>query len=374
LPTGNGLVDAFGGSLVDRAIADALCRHRQLTLAEMLSQNRLGVAWTLFAPDLAGEEAGDWLQSLRPLSSTAVRHTVGFSDPVWSRDVESRPDEFPVAIEEIVVVDGVSCFKTKLCGDIGADLSRLAAVAALLDTQTSGCRVTLDGNEQYSSRGQLLEFLRRASRTPALERLWAATAFVEQPLARAVAFEEHVGDCSAIKPLLIDESDDHLGAALLAGDTGYGGVSVKSCKGLYKSLVNAARGQIWRRTRPWIVSAEDLTVQAGIALSQNLALWSALGIDQAERNGHYYGKGPDALPETEREALLRLHPDLFACNAQHHSRLRVTAGRLSLASVNAARGFGTSLIPDVASMRPTFLTALGAPSTGSATTSGARRP
>ena len=44
---------------------------------------------------------------------------------------------------------------------------------------------------------------------------------------------------------IIDEADGDYGAFPRAASLGYRGVSSKSCKGLYKSLLNAARARAW---------------------------------------------------------------------------------------------------------------------------------
>lgn len=342
LPMGNGLVDAYGVSLVDRAVVDAVCRHRRLPLIDVLRQNRLGVDWSLMAPDMAGADAAAWLAGLVPSASMALRHTVGFADPIWTADVAVRPDDFPVALEEIAATDGVSFFKIKLCGNIARDIARLTAIAAFLDSLPEPYWVTLDGNEQYADALTLRAFLEEAAFRPSLARLWASTLFVEQPLTRVAAFEGDIAGCSTIKPIIIDESDDSYDAALRARAAGYLGISVKTCKGFYKSLLNVARVQQWTRDSAFLVSAEDLSVQAGTALAQNLALWSALGITHAERNGHYYGGGLSGLPETYRRLVLASHPDLYRKLPAGRDRLKVIDGRISTTTTDAAHGYGTA--------------------------------
>ena len=59
------------------------------------------------------------------------------------------------------------------------------------------------------------------------------------------------------------------------------------------------------------MSAEDLTIQAGLALQQDLALVSLLGITHVERNGHHYVNGMAALGAGEQQAFLDAHPDLY---------------------------------------------------------------
>ena len=46
------------------------------------------------------------------------------------------------------------------------------------------------------------------------------------------------------RPLIIDESDAELSSFPTAVSLGYAGVSSKLCKGLYKSILNAARVEI----------------------------------------------------------------------------------------------------------------------------------
>ena len=53
----------------------------------------------------------------------------------------------------------------------------------------------------------------------------------------------------ATMPLIIDESDATLDAFPRARALGYAGVSSKSCKGFYKSLLNAARCARWNAAR-----------------------------------------------------------------------------------------------------------------------------
>ncbi len=91
---------------------------------------------------------------------------------------------------------------------------------------------------------------------------------------RSLALETNVSEVAKSKPLLIDESDATLAAFPAARSLGYSGVSSKSCKGLYKSLLNAARCNLWNSSGAdgHFLSGEDLTMQAGLAVQQDLAL------------------------------------------------------------------------------------------------------
>ena len=69
--------------------------------------------------------------------------------------------------------------------------------------------------------------------------------------------------------MIIDESDADLDVFPRARALGYAGVSSKTCKGLYKSMINAARCLRWNAEGPrYFMSAEDLTLQAGIAVHE----------------------------------------------------------------------------------------------------------
>src|SRR4029079_1722165 len=111
------------------------------------------------------------------------------------------------------------------------------------------------------------------------------------------------------KPVIIDESDDALDAFPREKALGYKGVSAKTCKGIYKSLINHARCAAWGND--YFMTGEDLTIQAGLGLQQDLALVSLLGLTHVERNGHHYVNGMAGVPAAEQDAFLASHPDLY---------------------------------------------------------------
>ena len=124
---------------------------------------------------------------------------------------------------------------------MAADLDRLTRIAAVLDRDAGDYLATLDGNEQYDSVEGIAELWRRMRETPALAKLVGATLFIEQPIKRAKALATSVEQLARLKPLIIDELDGELASFPAALRLGYSGVSSKNCKGLYKSLLNAAR-------------------------------------------------------------------------------------------------------------------------------------
>ncbi len=77
----------------------------------------------------------------------------------------------------------------------------------------------------------------------------------------------------AARDFIIDEADDCYDAFPAARALGYRGISSKSCKGLYKSIINATRAAKWSAGgETCFISGEDLTCQAGLAVQQDLAL------------------------------------------------------------------------------------------------------
>ena len=94
------------------------------------------------------------------------------------------------------------------------------------------------------------------------------------------------------------------------------------------------------------MSAEDLTTQAGVALQQDLALAALVGARHVERNGHHYVDGMAGAPQTEQDAFLSAHGDLYRCAANGRARLRIQDGLVSLRSIAQAKGLGTAVMPD----------------------------
>ena len=353
------LVDHYGPALVDRALLDALCRALGVPFATLMQHNGAGIEADPLAPDLAGFDLDTFLRTLAPAPSIAARHTVGLLDAVRDADApaDAPRDGLPVSLEGAIRRHRLTHFKLKLCGDVARDLARLGAIAAQTDEVAE--RITLDGNEQYPDAAAFAAFLDALASTPALDRLVARTAFVEQPIRRDRSFDTDLSALAPRVPLLIDEADGSLDAFVQARRLGYRGVSSKSCKGLYKAVLNTARAAQWNATAApadrCFVSGEDLTMQAGLAVQQDLALVALLGLPDVERNGHHYVDGMAALPAAEQSAFLAAHPDLYRREAGADGpvvRLVIERGRIALASLLAAPSFASSAWPDWATMRP----------------------
>ena len=331
----NPLVANYGPALIDRALLDALCRGLGISFYDAVRRNIAGLPLP-----------AEFLESLRPASQIAARHTVGLVDPITS--VEHRVnDGLPETLEEVVARYGHRWFKLKVGGDAKADVERLAAIASVLDRIGEPYHASLDGNEQYADVDGVLELWRRMAASSRLKRLVSSIVFIEQPIKRQNALAADVSALSREKPVIIDESDDSLDAFPRAKALGYRGVSSKTCKGLYKSLINAARCAEWGPE--YFMTGEDLTVQAGLAIQQDLALVSLLGLTHVERNGHHYVNGMAGLPAREQDAFLKAHPDLYE-RSHGAVRVRISNGNLHFKSLDRP-GYASGAMPDWNPMR-----------------------
>ena len=350
------IVASYGPALIDRAILDALGQIVGLGFPDLIARNVAGLAVTELTPDLAGFDLPKFLAGLKPQSQIAVRHTVGMLDPIVASDQQpgDRVDDgLPETLDEVIRHYNGRYYKLKVGGDLAADLDRLCRIAAVLDAAAGDYRVTLDGNEQYDSIDGIARLWRSMSETPQLKRLTAATLFIEQPIKRAVALDQPVGELARLKPLILDESDGELGSFPAGLALGYDGVSSKACKGFYKSILNAARVAQFNAAagRPRaFMSAEDLTTLAGPSVQQDLALVGLLGLRHVERNGHHYVDGMSFASEREQLAYADAHPALYL-RQDGVTRLRIEAGRLAIGSL-ACPGFANGVAIDVAALRP----------------------
>ncbi|HEY9532873.1 MAG TPA: enolase C-terminal domain-like protein [Burkholderiales bacterium] len=348
----NSLVACYGPALIDRAVLDALCRALGVSFYSAIRTNAAGIAAPGWQADLAAFDMAKFLGALRPRATIAARHTVGLSDPLTAAE-KKLDDGLPETLEEVIERYRHRWFKLKVSGDLAADLERLAAIAAVLDARIGDpYRATLDGNEQYSDADEVLRLWREMRADSRLRRLLSSIMYIEQPIKRAHALDGDVSALAEEKPVIIDESDDSLEAFPRARRLGYSGVSSKTCKGLYKSILNAARCRLWNteegRDR-YFMSGEDLTVQAGLALQQDLALVSLLGLSHVERNGHHYVNGMAGLPEAEQDRFLQSHRDLYE-RSHGAVRVRIPGGMLEIKSLDAP-GFGSRALPDWNAMR-----------------------
>jgi len=357
----NPLTSNYGPALIDRAILDALCHALCVSFSAAIRANLPGINTSL-TPELAGFAIDRFLGGLTVSPTIAARHTVGMLDPIVAGEAVVRiGDGLPETLEEVIAAYGNRYFKLKLGGDPQVDVERLVRIAAVLD-RLPGYAVTLDGNEQYADPSGIAELWCKVEATPALARLFAATLFLEQPLPRAIALDADVSTLAQSKSLLIDESDTTLDAFPTARASGYTGVSSKSCKGIYKSLLNAVRCAHWNDgvAPRYFLSGEDLTMQAGLGVQQDLALAALLGLRHVERNGHHYVNGfaGQSAGDAEQKAFLAAQPGLY--EKSHGSvRLAIHSGLIDISSLEAP-GFASAAQPDWATLEPLGVALAGA--------------
>jgi hypothetical protein len=322
------LAAGFGPAQIDKAVLDALLRAEKTDFFSGMRDNIPGLDARL-TPDLDAAAITEFLASRTPSPRIAVRHTVGMVDSVESVREAARA--------------GYRYFKIKLCGDPAKDRLRLLDIAgALADVD---CYITADANEQYTSLNDLQRLVDAIESDAALKPLASRLLYIEQPFARDTTWNSPLGDLGERIGFIIDEADDSYDAFPRAKALGYRGVSTKSCKGLYKSLLNGARAAQWNKAGgDFFISAEDLTCQAGLAVQQDTALVAFHGLIHAERNGHHYVNGFAGTPPEEAQAFLTAHPDLYE-TSEGTVRLAIRDGAMSTRTL-AAIGFACALRPD----------------------------
>jgi hypothetical protein len=333
------LAAAYGPAEIDKAILDALLRAMGVNFFDGMNGNIAGLDARL-SPDLHDGDVTQFLRRSRRLERVAVRHTVGLDDAV----------EGAGGVADTKENAGARYFKLKLNGDPAADAARLIRIGNELATLPHDYGVTLDANEQYADLAALSALVDRLDRDGALKPIATKLLYIEQPMPREITRRSPL-DALGGRDFIIDEADDSYDAFPAARELGYRGISSKSCKGIYKSIVNATRAAIWsREDERYFISGEDLTCQAGLGVQQDLALGALIGVTHAERNGHHYVDGFGETAAAEAEAYLAAHPDLYASDGGR-IRLAIHGGDLSTASLTAP-GFASGVHPNWAALSP----------------------
>lgn len=326
----NELTAGFGVALLDAAILDAACRTSGRTFHQGLKEDLFGLGSFFGA-----------IVPKTPLPKIQVRHTVGLSDPIDEGEARTAVgDGLPETLTQVVRDYRARWYKIKLSGDGDATLDRLRRIAEVLDADAGDYEVTLDGNEQFHDMEHVVELTRKIAARPWLRNLWERTAWIEQPVERGSSLR---GEVSAAlkkipKTVIIDESDDNDQAVDRALELGYGGISAKNCKGVFRTLHSFRRvGE-----RNAVLSSEDLMNIPVVPLHQDLCVAAALGIPHSERNGHHYIRAFEYFSPRERETAIREFPELYR---DGRPTVRVEDGAIDVGGINAA-GFGVRSEPD----------------------------
>jgi hypothetical protein len=333
------LAAAFGPAEIDKAILDALLRVVGVNFFDGMNGNIAGIDARL-SPDLRDEDIAQFLARCRRLDRVALRHTVGLDDQIEGKGgVADRHEN-----------SDARYFKLKLNGDPQADAARLTRIGNELATLPHAYSVTLDANEQYADLAALAALSDRLDRDAALKPISTKLLYIEQPMPRDISRQSPLG-ALAFRDFIIDEADDSYDAFPAARELGYRGISSKSCKGIYKSIINATRAGIWTtEEQRHFITGEDLTCQAGLGVQQDLALGALIGVTHAERNGHHYVNGFAETPAAEARAFLATHPDLYVSDGDI-IRLSIHNGDLLTGSLTAP-GFASGVHPDWTALSP----------------------
>src|SRR3954470_17323390 len=333
------LAAGFGPAEIDKAILDALLRGLGLNFFDGMAANIAGIDARL-SRDLGDADVSRFLSGRQRLERVAIRHTVGMDDKVEGEGgVADRRENA-----------GARYFKLKLNGDPVHDAARLTRIGNELATLPHDYRVTLDANEQYADLKALGALVEQLDRDHALKPIAAKLLYIEQPMPRDITRQSPLGVLGS-RDFIIDEADDSYDAFVAARALGYRGISSKSCKGIYKSVINATRAAKWSAEGDKaFVAGEDLTCQAGLCVQQDLALGALIGVTHAERNGHHYVDGFGDTPAAEADAFLAAHPDLYIRDGDK-IRLAIHDGDLLTGSLTSP-GLATSVHPDWSTMQP----------------------
>jgi L-alanine-DL-glutamate epimerase-like enolase superfamily enzyme len=333
------LAAAFGPAEIDKAILDALLRGLGMNFFDGMIQNIAGIDARL-SPDLHDADISTFLAARQRLERVAIRHTVGLDDQIEGKGGVADGHENA----------GARYFKLKLNGNPEQDAARLILIGNELARLPYDYSVTLDANEQYADLAALGGLIDRLDRDSALRPIAAKLLYIEQPMPRDIFRQSPLGALGA-RDFIIDEADDCYDAFPAAGALGYRGISSKSCKGIYKSIVNATRAAKWSEDgEKFFITGEDLTCQAGLGVQQDLALGALIGVTHAERNGHHYVDGFGDTPAAEARAFLAAHPDLYVGEG-NSIRLSIHDGGLLTGSL-ATPGFATGVHPNWSALSP----------------------
>ena len=337
---------SFGVALMDSAIVDALCLLQRTSFHAGLES------------DLFGFGAVPWLPR-RPASELFIRHTVGLGDPLVAGDIDVRlNDGLPETLEEVIHEYGCSYFKIKISNDVEASVDRLCRIEAVLREAGVDYATVLDGNEQFADMSAFVPFVEALEGEPLLREFRRRLLWFEQPLEREAALSDSVVRelrlVSEERPVILDESDgtdEVVGRAL---ELGYGGVSAKNCKGVFRTLhsrrVLADKGGV--------LAAEDLTNPPLLPLHQDTAVAAALGLVHAERNGHHYVRGLDFLSQREQETALERFPSLYERMEDGLVRLKIRNGAVLTGEVHD-QGYGMRWAVDLGACEPLSLPSPG---------------
>ncbi len=261
-------------------------------------------AW--LGEEFAGKYITDYIYpNYQP--SMPIFHLVGGVDKLRRSEVgDDDPDDgLPVSLEEWIERDGIFCFKVKLTGnDIDWDVARTVEVAEVIDENRAligadQFYLSTDSNEQNESPETVIEYARKLREASPMA--YDALLYFEQPTERDLSVHRFdMTEVAKYRPVVVDEGVTDVEMLRLAGELGWSGVGLKTCKGHSSSLLYVAYAQ----EHGMVLTVQDLT-NPGLSLIHSAGL--AARIDTLmgfEYNSRQYL--PWASPELREQ-----HRDLF---------------------------------------------------------------
>ena len=321
---------SVGGTFGDLIVSGVLCDDRQISLT--LDSGRTVTAHV-------------WAHDKRS-SSIAVRHTIGMADEIWDANVSSMG----TALQTHIRSSKLRYFKIKIGNRGREDVDRIVQIAKCIEAEVGGqYAATVDGNEQFACFTDFLELYAQLQATPSLGKFCNNVVAIEQPISRRHGLDPSqlvgLAEFTSQTPVIIDESDEKWSSFAQAVEYGYTGTSSKSCKGVFKALLNRqiVEDKNQAGANKFIMTGEDLCCIGPVSLHADLSLVSFMGLQHVERNGHQYFRGLDYLPIDCYADVFRQHDDLYTEN-DGIPCLRIQDGAISLDSINC-HAFGCGIIP-----------------------------
>lgn len=301
----------FLGALVCSAPADAALHDAFGNLHGLPSYDTCGSDFMAdlsgyLGDDFEGRYIADFLHdSYKP--TTPIFHLVGGMDKLRTEEItaDDPDDGLPVSLQQWIERDGLFCFKVKLSGkDTEADVTRTIEIAQVIDEmrdQLGADRFYLstDSNEMNESPESVVEYLVKLREQAPLA--YDNLLYLEQPTERDLSDHRFdLSEVAALKPVVVDEGVTSLEMLELAGELGWSGVGLKTCKGHSSTLLYIAKAL----ASGMILTVQDLT-NPGLSLIHSVGLSARIDtLMGVEYNSRQYL--PYASPD-----LREKHPDLF---------------------------------------------------------------
>jgi len=294
---------------IDAAIHDAFGNANGICSYDGYGPDFMGDLSGYLGDDFKGRYIADFLHdSYKP--TTPIFHLVGGMDKLRTEEItdEDPDDGLPVSLQQWIERDGLFCFKVKLSGiDTDADVARTIAITEVIDEmrdQLGADRFYLstDSNEMNESPDTVVDYLVKLREQSPLA--YESLLYLEQPTERDLS-DHHFDQSavSALKPVVVDEGVTSVEMLRMAGELGWSGVGLKTCKGHSSSLLYIALAS----ASDMIMTVQDLT-NPGLSLIHSVGLASRIDtLMGVEYNSRQYL--PYASPD-----LRAKHPDLFTVN------------------------------------------------------------